>query len=366
MSGQYYRAKARTGGLAAALEPVANLFKAIQDQKRKEQWIKDVQNVKGQLDKGYGDIDNATQEQNFTTANPAYTPYSEPDSNIPINIFSNKPIDFARPQNNEMVTAPTFNEKRNVPLSDVQKYNKAQELGNKTAWDILMNHGTKDYGDNNILRQLMGEVNQRTEQFRPKPTEWRTLAPGATSEEYDYLGNPTGRKRTNPKEEAAKNPYTKVSRDGYYMIWDDKTKGFVKTKEKAPAKEYLTDKQINGDSSSEKDKSPIDISKELIDLESNWNNLQVIRKMPDDQEDSDGYTTKDKREILYGNIKAQTDGLANKINSKYPGFEEIYNLLFQNPKMKAGKVDEVVEETMKGAPSETKNWMKKILNKRVF
>ncbi len=166
MGGKIYRALARN----QYLQPVVDLFQSIQDQKRKEQWLKDVQGVRAKFGNDYSQITNATQPQTTQETNPNYTPYSVQKPAIPnFNILQpNAGVTPTVPsQNTEMVTRPTFDKTTNVPLSDFEKYNQARDLGNKTIWDLLTNPDTQKYGDNNVLNQMIGDVRQGVEQFRP-------------------------------------------------------------------------------------------------------------------------------------------------------------------------------------------------------
>ena len=62
-------------------------------------------------------------------------------------------------------------------------------------------------------------------------------------------------------------------------------------------------------------------------------------------------------------VVAETDATANKLNSKYPGFERIYNALFQNPNIKNGKdIDKAIDEDMRGAPKDAIDQMKKLIH----
>lgn len=381
-SGSFARAYLRTG--RPVLDDIVQLAKSIGDQNRREEWLKNIQSVRNKYLGDLNQIENATEALNTLVPNPNYRPYSEPKPQIP-NFNPLVPnagvVPTPIPQNTEMVTAPIFNKTTNVPLSEVQKYNRAKKLENNTIWDLIGGQSSGHTGhtamgtegtDPNVLNAFLRQVQQGTEQFRPS-SRFELEDPTKRLVEIDAAGkrkvidegimkrnsrvlderlNDKGEKIVEYEDETGER-WTENKGTDYKFIADQK-------------RQAALDARLAKAIESENEKAPMDISKELTELEKNWNNLETLRKMPDDQKDKDGYTIKDKRRILFGNIKAQTDGLANQINSKYPGFEEIYNLLFLNPGMKAGKVNDVVEETMKGAPQEAKNWMKKILNKRIF
>jgi hypothetical protein len=179
-SGSLYRALARN----QFLQPIADTFRAIQDQNRKEQWTKAIQDAFQQAKQGFGDIGNATQEQTVQQENPAYTPFSQPKPNIP-NFNPTIPgagVTFApSQQNNEMVTRPTFDKQVNVPLSDMGKYDRASNLAEEIQMKLFGDPNSRyDSGQANFLNQMIGrEVNRfmpsyEYRNFNPKEGETRT------------------------------------------------------------------------------------------------------------------------------------------------------------------------------------------------
>lgn len=365
-SGAYYRAKQRTGGLAGALAPILDQYKAMQEQERAKQALQGIQERYSAFQNNLNGLDavNASYEP---TKVPAARPNMFPNATGVVDDILEKSV---RPDNrlpdNDMVNM--FGKKVETPrFNPLEKQTKA----NDALEQFLINTMTDENlskANPNAVNTILSLAQGKVGRFAPE-----TFNTPISKNTVGWLGNkgnvkPNSYYHEEVKKETPRNPFMEVGSDGFYQAWDDKTNSFVKTNLKAPAKEYLTDKQINGDGSGE-DSASMDISKELINLEKDWNQLETMRTIPSDKEVGNGMTAKQARELTFGNVKAQTDGLANKINSQYKGFEKIYRQLMQNPDVKTGDPDQIasaVEQYMKGTPTETRTWMKNLLSKRFF
>ena len=380
-AGDITRAIQRNNGqLVNTVQQYKNLFDAIAEKRRQEQSRQYLMDKYSNYQRQLNDLNNLTTNVTTEKANPFYKPQ-------PVNIPSNVSLSLGNRNNNSLAgvlsadnaqqftSNPTYQDTESVPVSDSEKFNKAQNLSENFMMDMLGDPNREHYNPNEV-NLLSSMIDKKAEQFRPSYT-YRNLAEGAFENTYDKYGRLVSSVK-NPKTPiAAKAPTTQKLADGTFGYWDNDQKKFISTGQK------FYQKPSSKDGSED---SGLDISKDISDLEEafgnynvereNYNKLQEQDKLSKDKRTAKEYDPVDTKtfndakryhDLSWNSVVAKTDGLANKINVRYPGFLSSYKMLYQNPKIKEKKnVDEAVNETMQGAPEEVKIWMKNLLKKRIF
>lgn len=412
MAGELYRALARN----QFLQPIIDTFRAIQEQNMQEQAMMNYQNLWRNYQDQIRQINSATQTATIERPNPLYKPQMaasdtagpmtgstmrnifqpDPMQSFPLsntdltpnptpalsNMIQGRPrgLDTISPETmyREQVTSPkTYMQTNETPISDMEKYDRARQLADNTLVGMLMSPNMK--GNEQAVNVLSLLIDRGANQFAPSFTE-RVIPEGAIIERLDKHGNLINMTE-NKKDISPKEP------SDYYIGNDAQGNRIYGYKNPQGNYDYKGEKYTvkNIDDvrkyKEEKTPSPMDISKELTDLTGNFANYQFLDKKVKNNLESDNIEDiKQNRDLAWNAVTAQTDGLANKINSKYPGFEDYYYDLYQSPKIQQALTDntshrktkiekaisEEVEKALKGAPQEAKQWMRKILSMRIF
>jgi hypothetical protein len=175
MAGQLFRAVQRTGGL----QPIIDTYKDIYEKNRRRQALQDFakqyQSAMGQI----GQINNAT--------NTTYQPTEEK-----INLFPNETNPIVSEMLNKSVNpAPArinmLGSKETTPVSDTEKYNRAEKVQNDFITQMF---GNPDFERLNpsVINTLSGMLGNKVNELRPT-INWETLSEGSKKIGTDKYGN---------------------------------------------------------------------------------------------------------------------------------------------------------------------------------
>ncbi len=318
-----------------------------------------------------------------------------------------KPIRDKLPFNITPETTIPETQTRIIPKSE--KYQKSQtnysEFMNAVAPLLVQKQATPNVIERvNILTTLAKE---KADKLKPKEPMYFDLSEG----QQKYLFDPeTGEKKliaTNPKQDKANIEEYERDEQGNYKIYTiEGQKFYNKIKKDSQGRkigEELTriPKKGEGGTTINLPETPPDISQQEKDLTKAWDNYDYYNKKSKeianeiakaqeeynkllksgnndearktratiDELKTEYETIDEQKNIWFTDVKAVTNQTANKLNSQMPGFEKIYNLLFQSPEVKSkdsDKIDELVEREMEGASDDAKRWMKRLLKVRAF
>jgi hypothetical protein len=298
---------------------------------------------------------------------------------------------------------PEVPETQTQPIPQSEKYSKASENLDEFMQAIAPSVLNPNIGEGELSRvNVLSELaKQQTERLRPKDPTYFNLSQG----EERYQQDEKGIKKVafNPKLSTSNiEEYERDEKGNYKVYTIEGQKYYNKLKKDAQGNqvgEELTriPKSGEGGTTINLPENPPDISQQEKDLTKSWDNYEYYNKITKElstelakiQEEyktaadevqakikiraneirEQIKTADEQKSIWYTDVKGTTNQLANKLNSKMPGFEKIYNLLFQSPEVKsrnAKKIDDMVDREMEGASDDAKRWMKRILKVRAF
>jgi len=317
-----------------------------------------------------------------------------------LNLKTNVPENIQTDLSKQPPMAP---ETQTREISPQERYMKSEENLSefmKAIVPLIMNPDV----DQNLMSKtnvLSGLASQETEKLRPKEPTYFELSPGEKQFKRDEKG--VSEVASNPKLDTSEIEEYERDENGNYKVYNiEGQKYYNKLKKDAQGKkvgEELTriPKSGEGGTTINMPENPPDISQQEKDLTKSWDNYEFYDKKTKDlavelKKKQDEYKTAsaenqklirarideindelgkadEQKNIWFTDVKATTNQTANKLNSKMPGFEKIYNLLFQSPEVKSKdskKIDKLVEREMEGASDDAKRWMKRLLKARAF
>lgn len=360
-AGDLTRAYLRTGGLA----PLVGALQDIQQKKEQQDYYNNLLTA----------YNNSRNKMNQVGMDQLPVQNNQPIQGNTINGNQEKPINV---QDRQPVQS-NFN-----VLASPEKYREAQDVANNFLSSQLIGALKTPGVNTGAINALGGLLQNEAGQYMPKPHTYRNIAPGAMEIELDEYGRPTGKTIGNPKGYDKSRTYSATDNNGNPVTKTIGGKVYQKWITEYPSESNLNPTEDwkpvpNGSRTTINNPAPPpDISsnvKDLTNLQKNFEYWDNISKGKSKYYDSvtgketqpDKGFIESQKQAAWDKVLAESDATANRLNSKYPGFERIYNALFQNSDIKNRKdIDKAIDEDMQGAPKDAIVQMKRLIHARVF
>ncbi len=219
-AGDFARAKLRFGDQTSKiLDDIQNIFRDVEEKRRQREALSNLNTLVQQFNNRVGDIGNAVNTTTETRPNPLQKMDINPldrvglgnkDTSSLANLLPQKPVGLPAYNANTMlkgyINEPTYQRTTSTPISQEEKYNRAQdEVGNFLTQ--VMTSPTTKYINPNVLSTLQAYVDQRAGRLKPEPLTEVNLPKGAKVLLRDKSGkivqeykNPEMAKPENPTE----------------------------------------------------------------------------------------------------------------------------------------------------------------------
>jgi hypothetical protein len=225
-SGDYYRAKVRTGGISGSLQPLVDYFQKKKTEQEQHDYIynllgayKMIQGkISGQQDKK---VQPSQQPNALGTTAPNVDPsyFGGETGMAPLTPQDQPREDVAAPP--PSVTDPN--------VLSMNKYNKVQQQVRDFILDYIIKQ--KSGMDTSKGSQLANVLQSQVEGMKPTLTRTQEDESERTIVRDQY-GNIVEEIPGKPKQKLTGKDF-KITEDGYYAYWDDTKKEFIKTDQKA-------------------------------------------------------------------------------------------------------------------------------------
>ena len=349
----------------------SNIIGAINEQKQKEA-----------LNKYIGLMQQSQQQMNQAYQPQRKTVLGFKNSEVPIDTTQRNLTSL---NNNQLpvTQAPTSNQMPSYQEQQPVDYNEANRQAINTVMDFI-NKSLPLQKDlpQGMTQQGLSALEMLRGANQPKPLLSEDIPSGGLRIYRDPVTGEVVRQISNPKEWDKSRVETETNEDGTPKIYNKGGKQYLKeiTTDPTGHKSSTFKPVPNAPKTTINNPAPPpDISsnvKDLTNLQKDFQYWDSISKGKAKYYDSNtGSEVKNpdqgfiqsKKQAAWAQVVAETDATANKLNSKYPGFERIYNALFQNSDIKNKKdIDKAIDEDMQGAPKDAIVQMKRLIHARVF